>query len=224
MMEVCDVRTRPPSHNLLGLRRDMPPATFAVPVKTRPGQDGAAINLQYFGSNEVLSRDMLHAELAYTGFLGLKDFMPAWTVNAVAGYSSMSRFVSIYPFYRNNSAHLVLCSIRGGRNFMVKKSMYSVELEGGYGTGWGIMADDGTYTAVSDSQEEPDGNTVFLEREFEYLTAGRLMAGAGFRYSRLFGKGIRGYAGLKAGYVYGHGTRYIGNTAFTGTVTVGCSF
>ena len=120
MMEVCDVRTRPPSHDLLGLRRDMPPATFAVPVKTRPGQDGAAINLQYFGSNEVLSRDMLHAELAYTGFLGLKDFMPAWTVNAVAGYSSMSRFVSIYPFYRNNSAHLVLCSIRGGRNFMVK--------------------------------------------------------------------------------------------------------
>ena len=29
---------------------------------------------------------------------------------------------------------------------------------------------------------------------------------------------------FKAGYVYGHGTRYIGNTAFTGTVTVGCSF
>lgn len=45
MMEVCDVRTRPPNHNLLGLRRDMPPATFAVPVKTRPGQDGAAINV-----------------------------------------------------------------------------------------------------------------------------------------------------------------------------------
>lgn len=180
--------------------------------------------VEYFGSNEVLSRQTVDAELGYAGWFGTDDLMPDWSLQAGLGYSSRTNMVSVYPFFRRNATALAEASVSGKKNFIRKKNMFSAGLGVGGGCGWGTMKDDGSYTAVSDDQEKPAEGDYFLCREFEYLTAPRVNAEAVFRYSRFFGRGFTGYVQLSAGYVRGFGLRYIGNDAVTAVLTVGCSF
>lgn len=191
--------------------------------KMSGGTTGGNSVVQYFGSNEVASRQTLKAEAVYTGNFGVRYFQPVWTFSAGAGYRATDMRVSVYPYYRDNSTSSVSAYLSGRRNFIGRRNMYSVWLNAGYGFGDGTRKADGMY-AASSTPATPDNSDYYLNREFEYLTASRVKAGLGFRYSRFFKKGVTGYVELESGLTHAFDVQYLGNNACLCMIKVGCSF
>jgi len=184
--------------------------------------DGNSV-VQYFGSNEVASRQRLNAEVVYTGYLGVRYFQPVWELSAGAVYRATDMQVSVYPYYRENSTSSAYGYLSAKRNIIGRKNMYSVRLDVGYGFGSGTRKNDGMY-ASSATPTTPDENDYYLNREFEYLTASRMTGGLGFRYSRFFKKGLTGYIEAESGLTHAFDVQDLGSNAFLCMIKVGCSF
>lgn len=185
--------------------------------------DGNSV-VEYFGSNEVTSRQTLQGGIVYTLNLGIRAFQPTWVLKAGGEFWNRNLRASVYPYYRKHSTTSSHAYLSGLRNIVGNRNMYSVRLEVGYGFGSGTMKNDGLYAEPSGNQESPKESEYCLNREFEYLTASRITAGGGFRYSRFFKKGLTGYVGIDYDFVKAFDVQYLGSTAGVFALKIGCSF
>lgn len=185
--------------------------------------DGNSV-VEYFGSNEVSKRKTLQASLVYTLNLGVQEFQPTWVIKVGGNYWNRNLKTSIYPYYRKHSTNTTNAFLSGLRNIIANRNMYSIRLSAGYGFGGGTLKNDGLYAAATGNQKPPQESEYYLNREFEYLTASRVTAGGGFRYSRFFKKGITGYIGVDYDFVKAFNVTYLASTAGLFAVKVGCSF
>lgn len=156
--------------------------------------------VQYFGDNEVGTRKTLEIGAAYTLNLGLEGFRPKWVLRAEASYNSRSQKASVYPFYREQSLYNVSLELSLKRNLVKGRNEYSPFVNLGGSFGGTPLEEDGIYIQPSSSQKPPKENAEYLSKEREYLTAPRLAAGVGMRYSHFFNKGLTLYA--QAGYSF----------------------
>ncbi|MBQ4279094.1 MAG: hypothetical protein IJC16_03970 [Rikenellaceae bacterium] len=193
--------------------------------KMTDGSSGGGNSVvEYFGSNEVVSRQTLNGKAVYTLNLGVRDYQPAWVLKAGADLWTRDMKVSVYPYYRKHSTTSAQGYVSALRNIISGRNMYSVRLAAGYGFGNGTRSNDGLYAAPSESQKPPKESAYYLNREFEYLTASRVNAGIGFRYSRFFKKGFTGYVAADYDFTKAFDVHYLGSSAGVFVLKVGCSF
>lgn len=183
--------------------------------------------ITYYGSSEILNKDIIDAMLSYSANIGVNPYNPIWVIKSEAKYRSRKQTGSFYPFYRkqtinNYTANLDVCRNIKGYN---SKDMYSISLGCSYGKGNGTALQEGIYATPSESQEKPNTTNEYLYREYEYLTASRIGGELGVKYSRIIDKNIKAYLQMRYAYTKAFDIKYLaGSSANTIDITLGCSF
>ena len=188
-------------------------------------EEGGSWDIIYYDATEMLSRTTLDAKLEYEANTGIVNYNPTWTFGASAAYSSREQTVSVYPYYRKQTVHSIHAGLSAARNIFTARHTYGLSFSLLYGSGGGTDKDDRLYTQPTESQKEPLTLDQSLYREYEYLTAQRLGATLGFRFSTPVAANIIGYASLEGSLTKGFDLQYIPKSTFTSvSIKIGCSF
>ena len=139
----------------------------------------------YYGSNQVGDKGWKGVDISYTLLSGSSQWKRAdWTTGIATGYFSREMTASQYPFYRKQDVHTLHSEIFFTRNWMDRKNVYTLSLEGGYATGWGNRCTDGTYTQVAENQKVPVSQDAYLNQEYDYRVAHQVRSGLSLGYER----------------------------------------
>ena len=133
---------------------------------------------------------------------GIERDLAAWQVEGTLTHHRRTLTASLYPFYRQQVTHLTEFTLQGAHNWLTARDqVWSLQLQAGWATGGGTARQDGTYQTPSADAEMPQEHTLYLMRQYEYLTAKRLLAGVQVRWSvPIARQRMRLYA--EAGYSY----------------------
>jgi hypothetical protein len=183
--------------------------------------DGGNTTIVYYGKNEVLDRALIKASLLYSGNLKVVDNNPEWVVNAVVNFWKRDQMAVFYPYYRKQDVRQVMASASVKRNIIKDDNMFSISLGGMYGSGDGMVKEDGEYASASESYATLDR---YLYREFEYFTASRVSGNIGFRYTKAFPQKFRLYGDVKYSYTRAFDTEYIGDSFGHLAISIGYVF
>ena len=170
-----------------------------------------------------------YSEFAMTGDMrwGIRRELATWQVIADMTHRRRSITASLYPYYRQQVTHLTEFTLLGGRSWLTSRDhVWSLRLQAGWAGGGGTPSQDGTYQTPSADASASQEHTVYLMRQYENLTARRLLAGAQVRWSApLVRHRLRLYA--EAGYCYRHAfdIQYLedGHRHYA-SLSVGCQF
>jgi hypothetical protein len=173
--------------------------------------------------NQALSQTNTQLSVAYTAYLGLVDNRSRWEITAVANGANRDQKTILYPFYRKQQITTFDASLGLKYNVMKAADTYSVYCNTGYGTGSGVVKEDGRYS--SNSNEAFESLDRYLYREYEYFTASRINETLGFRYARsVEERKLRLYGDVSYRYTKAFETSYIGDSFGTLTIKLGCNF
>lgn len=188
-------------------------------------EQGGASFINYAGKNLVHNKREYYVGVEYDGFLGVTEFVPLWTLNAHANFYERKGRTSLYPYYRKQNLHYVNIGVGGERNIINGKNIYTIALAANYHFGGGTAKEDGVYAAPGEGLPAPDTIDSYLNAEFEYLTASNISVDASFKYSRMVGRNVWGYAAVSGSVKNGFDIEYArDNTHVSTLIKIGCSF
>ena len=158
---------------------------------------------------------------------GVRRLLPTWQVLAGVTHHRRSVTASVFPYYRQQRTRLTEMSLQGSRHWIMENDhVWSLTLQGGWATGGGTAAHDGVYQVPSPDASKPAEHTIYLMRQYEYLTADRLLAGARLGWSLpIVRRQARLY--LEAEYRYCQAfdiTHLEGGCRHTAALSIGCRF
>lgn len=185
---------------------------------------GGTTTIVYYGQNQVLQQKITNAEMSYTGYFGVQDNNPRWTLKAGGNYYRREQTTTLYPFYRWQLLNSYAFGISGNRNFVRDKNMYSIALGLDYDSGGGTAKDDGTYITPSSSQTTPATKDNYLYEEYEYFTKPHIKSLLGLKYSRIINTQVMGFVQLGFAYTKAFDVIYTGSNFRSVNFTVGCTF
>lgn len=186
---------------------------------------GGATFIKYAGRNLVSNKTEYAVGLEYFSFLGIKEFVPLWTLKANADFYERKGRTSLYPYYRKQNLHYINIGVGGERNFINGKNIYTISLGVNYHFGDGTAKKDGGYVSPTEEQTAPETMDQYLNAEFEYLTASNISADTSFKYSRMINHNVWGYAVISGNVKNGFDIEYAqGKTYVSTQIKIGCSF
>ena len=187
--------------------------------------EGNNNDVVYYGKNKMLDKKTLTAQLEYTGNLNVVDFNPLWVLKAVAGFSQRQQTTSVYPYYRKQTVRVFDANLSANRNIFAEGQVFSIGLNTGFNAGSGTDKNDGMYTSNSDDGANPSSLDASLYREYEYLTASHIKAGAAFRYARPINQDVSAYVAINYQFIKALDIKHLpGDTFGSFTIKFGCEF
>jgi hypothetical protein len=185
---------------------------------------GGRMNVVYYGKNKMLDRNTLHLRLTHTAWLDVAGDCPAWTFTATAEAYRRRQTVSIYPFYRRQTVRSLNAGISAERNIACGSGTLGVRAGVAYGSGGGVMKNDGVYAPVPPEQRPPKSSESNLLHEYEYLTATRAGGSVGCKYA--FPVAFAGNLYFRADCELSCATKgyFRHQKYFSPTLAAGCSF
>lgn len=161
-------------------------------------------DIHYYDDRLMGKRD--NAMLAVTGDVrwGIRRHLPTWRVLASVTHDRRTTTASLYPFFRQQLAHLTEFTLQGSRSWLTARDQtWSLQLLAGWASGGGTAWRDGVYQTPDAGAAAPQEHTLYLMRQYEHLTARRVLAGAQVRWSTPVARQrMRLYA--EAGYSFSH--------------------
>ena len=158
---------------------------------------------------------------------GVRRMLPAWRLETELSYNHRSLTASLFPYYRQQSTHLTALTIIGSHHWLrANDQVWSMSLTAGWSGGGGTAAQDGTYQEPAAGAPFPATVPLLLMRQYEYLTASRMLAGFGLRWSMPVHRArMRLYADVAYRYIQAFGIHYLENGhRHHVAVSVGCQF
>lgn len=142
----------------------------------------------YYGLNKAFSRRNFNLNGEYEIALGRYKCNPNWNLKAGYSYTAQTSISSIVnPLYYTQDVRVASAYGKVNKNFILDKGMIDLSLLGAYSSGSGIKQRESiSENAVGINLEDVVATqvTALLNREYEFLTAGKFQGEAGFRYSR----------------------------------------
>lgn len=115
---------------------------------------------------------------------GVRNNLATWQAAIDLCHTRRSLTASLFPFYRQQQTHLTQVTLQGGHNRMSSGGQVcSVLMTTGYADGGGTPYFDGEYQQAGDDAVRPQDNMLYLMREYEYLTARRIIVGMDLGWS-----------------------------------------
>lgn len=185
---------------------------------------GGSSTIVYYGETKVLDQEITQVAFNYTAHLQLHGLTPRWVVKAGGNYRNRTQQVSLYPFYRKQEISQYSLSGYGGRNFIKGDNLLTVSYEAVYGSGGGQAKQDGLYATPSSSQNLPASKENYLNQEFEYLTASRVVNSIGVRYAHQLKPGQLAYICLNFTNTRAFQVSYVGKSMNAIQLALGYSF
>lgn len=195
-----------------------------VYIRDRDKETGI-YTVEYMGRNLNAERERLSFSGELRSDWGIKGVMPRWSASLGGSFTQRKLTATVYPWYREQNINTMNVTASLRRNFFTGRNIIGAELKAGYGAGSGTAADDGLYQQPSSSTSEPRQTPWYLEREFEFLTAPRIDAALGVRYTRQFNKGVNLYVDARCDFAYALKTTVLDGNRFAAMqLVVGCTF
>ncbi len=148
---------------------------------------GGIYFILHYGLNKAFSRWNLLFNPEYELAIGKYKYNPSWNFTIGYNYFIQSSVSSlVYPYYFSQNISLNQAYMKTTRNFVWKKGMIDISLNGLYSKGDGdILQQNISVSGEEQASEDimPYHNENLLNREYEFLTAGKFQAEAGLRYS-----------------------------------------
>lgn len=115
---------------------------------------------------------------------GMNRHAATWSLQAAFFHNRREVTSSIYPFYRQQEAHSTGLTLEGTRNWLNRNDgLFMVQLNAGWAGGGGAVCRDGEYETATAGTANLVDNPLYLMRQYELLTARRLLLGTDVRYS-----------------------------------------
>ena len=187
----------------------------------------SATYYEYYTPTKTADKRWLDYHLGYTLFLGIREALPTWTLQASMNWMDRRQTAYVYPYYRRQHIHHTAASVAICRNIIATKAIWSLSLHGSFLQGSGAPYEDLTFQTPSDKQTVPPSMDAWLYREYQYLTAAQYSIGGSVKYTFILpGIRLKPHARLAIDHrkanetsPYSNGCRHTAVTA-----TVGCEF
>ena len=189
--------------------------------------DGGVSQVVYYDDREVSQRQVDRLTVAYDLQWGIHRHLAAWQAQARIDYCLRTVTASLYPYYRWQQTHSTAVRLAVRRNWLpASDHTWSVALMTGWAGGGGTPNSDGAYALTADGAEFPQAHDDLLTWQYEWRTAGRVLAGIGLRWSMpLLHHRLRLYAQGGYSYVHALDTHHISDAHRHGaSLAVGCLF
>jgi len=160
-------------------------------ITTRPGESSEVV---YLGSQQALAKGETSLSLAYNGKFDVSGHLPALEAGASVRFFHKDLTAESYPNYRKQDVSQICANAYAKRNYASGRNYFRPFAEIGLLMGGGTKNDDGKKASATG---EAYSGTVYLDRNFEHLTAPRACAKIGFRYTRMAGKGTAVFIEVK---------------------------
>jgi hypothetical protein len=183
---------------------------------------GGQTDVSYYGTNDVGDRTLTTVGVDYNAYLGTENGSEVWALGASADFVKRDVKAVVYPYYRRQNLTWSDINVNAERFFFSRANRFGVKLGVITHFGGGDKAVDGAY--ATGSQSPLKTHTVYLDREYEYLTKTRLGVDLAFSY-RLHTKSMDYVARLGGEYVKALNAEALGNArSLALTVSVGLNF
>lgn len=141
----------------------------------------------FYGLNRAFSKRNFNMNAEYNVAFGRYKCNPGLDLKIGYNHLSQSALSSlISPFYFTQDFKVNTGYLKARKNFTFNKGMFDINLSAVYGKGSGNkLTQHISTTAAGDVSEDliPELQETLLNREFEYITAGKLQGSIGGRYS-----------------------------------------
>ena len=186
----------------------------------------------YYGLNKAFARWNFNINPEYELAIGKYKYNSSWNITTGYNYSIQSSASSlVYPYYFSQKIAVNQGYIKANRNFMWRKGMIDFSLSGAYSKGGGDKLLQHIAVSGEDQISEdiiPYHNEDMLNREYEFLTAGKFKGEVGLRYSRFLNlTRMAGSLYIDARYLYTTASDLLyqpGNKAGMFSLALGYSF
>lgn len=149
---------------------------------------GGITVVYYYGLNKTFAKNTFDLNAEYELALGKFKCSPEWNLKAGYSYSSVAGLSSlISPFYFSQDYQITSSYGKVTKNFLFKSGMIDLSLLGGYSVGSGSRLTEHIAPGASDQISDdiiPFQQAEMLNREYEFLTKGKMFGEVGFRYSK----------------------------------------
>ena len=149
---------------------------------------GGITVVYYYGLNKTFAKNTFDLNAEYELALGKYKCSPDWNFKAGYSYSSVAGLSSlISPFYFSQDYQITSGYGKVNKNFLMKNGMIDLSLLGGYSVGSGSKLKEHIAPGASDQISRdiiPFQKLDMLNREYEFLTKGKMFGEVGFRYSK----------------------------------------
>ncbi len=156
--------------------------------------DNGVSQIIYYGKNEMLDRTRWKGTAAYTFYKGSEKIRSPYHVGGRLSFDRMTAKASVFPFYRKQEVNYFEGELYGSYSWFKKGQVFTLSMQAGYGTGSGTMKKDGVYVPIDDKQKRPARRDDLLVKQYDYLTASRIVGKLSVGYERSFSKKLSGYA------------------------------
>lgn len=184
---------------------------------------GMSTEIKYVGQNETLSGDDVNAGLEWSFKKGLEGYRPDWSFRVFTDAFMRFRTVTFYPKYRKHNFTKLAIHLDAERSIKRSGNVYSFALGFRLGKGFGLAKEDGAYGPGSSKMKSFDD---WLNRQFEYNTAGRSGSSFAFTYTRILSKSLAVYACFSDSFIsLWTKPEYLdGRIRNLATLKIGCNF
>lgn len=148
--------------------------------------DAGAYYYEYYSPLKTASKLWVNTALKYTADLGIREELPTWTLSAALRLFHRKQTAYGYPYLRRQKLDNTEISVSAERNILTKKGVVTLHLDGSYLYGSGEPYEDATFIAPSDKQTPPPEMTVYLWREYQWLTSAQYVIGGYAKYGFIF--------------------------------------
>ena len=182
---------------------------------------------QYLDPVKSANKAWNDVHLGYTGYYGVINELPLWTIEAGANFAHRKQTGYSYPYYRRQDIRTMEAYTGLTRNLLFRKGVLSLKAGFAYKKGKGNAFEDGTLAKPSDKQNGFPTMDVLMYREYKYLTDPQYSLQLGLKYAFVLpGTKMKTYTAFD--FTHRHtndGNAYlIGRNYSTGRLTIGCTF
>ncbi|MDR2472103.1 MAG: hypothetical protein LBD53_00885 [Tannerella sp.] len=199
-------------------------------IYRKENRPGNRTEIVYFGNTEALNRHIIKANVEYIGNLFVKDYSSRWLLRAGCDFYNRQQTATVFPYYRKQDFSSLTARLSAQRRIDSRRNVYHITFAANYGTGWSGLSQsngaaiDGLYTTPSENEYEPKRSDALLQHEYEYFTAPRIGAVAGFGFTRLLSNNLKAYTNITYSFTNALNVKYLNSTAQQISVAVGCAF
>lgn len=154
--------------------------------RTETGTNGNSI-IKYYGENLVGKKNLTTLYAEYSLSFGNFNNAPLWTFKLGSGMDIRNITAMVYPHYRKQKLKQFQYNANAIHQFNFRQINFMIDLHLAYKSGRGNKAFDGSFSANSQGGTMRYQNE-FLNREYDYLTSNRFVAGATVRVAMPIGK------------------------------------
>ena len=138
---------------------------------------------EYYPQVKLANRLWVDGAAILTADLGIRQQLPAWTLQAGLDWGHRKQTAYRYPYYRRQRLNTRKYFLTASHRLKAARGVWTIQLEGAFIHGDGQPFEDHAFVQPSDKQTQPPAMEAYLWQEYRWLTAPQYRVGTAASYA-----------------------------------------